>query len=122
MIGGIRRRVVTDRLISKERARYQTGMRALFLCLAVCLPLAAGCTSLVRQDGDFFEAARVPPDRFERDDNGCRLQAQDYLTYNPRGMEGTRYQRNRTYNAIYGRCMTAKGYRPRPYYKNWLPS
>jgi hypothetical protein len=84
-----------------ERARYQTGMRALFLCLMTGLLSVAGCTSLVRQDGDFFEAARVPPDRFERDDNGCRLQAQDFLTYDPRGMEGTRYQRNRAYNAIY---------------------
>jgi hypothetical protein len=108
-------------LIFAERARYQIGMRALFLCLTVCLPLAAGCSSLVRQDGDFFEAARVPPDRFERDDNACRLKADNYLNYDPRGMDGTRYQRNRTYNTIYGRCMTAQGYRPRPYYKNWLP-
>jgi hypothetical protein len=108
-------------LIFSERARYQTGMRALFLCLTVCLFAVTGCASLVRQDGDFFEAARVPPDQFERDNNGCRLQAENFLTYDPRGMGGTRYQRNRTYNAIYGRCMTAKGYRPRPYYKNWLP-
>lgn len=106
-------------MIFAERARYQIGMRALFLCLG--LFAMTGCTSLVRQDGDFFEAARVPPDRFERDDNGCRLQAENFLTYDPRSMEGTRYQRNRTYNSIYGRCMTAKGYRSRPYYKNWLP-
>ena len=108
-------------MISTEGARYQTGMRALFLCLTAGLFVVTGCTSLVRQDGDFFEAKGVPPSQYERDNNGCRLQAQDFLTYDPRGMEGTRYQRNRIYNGIYARCMAAKGYRPRPYYKNWLP-
>jgi hypothetical protein len=98
-------------------------MRALFLCLILFSSLAtlAGCNSLVRQDGDNFEASGVSPDRFERDDETCRLQADDYLTFDVHGMGGTRYRQNRTYNAVYGRCMTARGYRPRPYIKNLLP-
>jgi hypothetical protein len=37
-------------------------------------------------------------------------------------MGGTHYDQNRAFNAAYSSCMTARGYRPRPYYKNWLPS
>ena len=95
-------------------------MRALFLCLAF-LSLA-GCNALVRQDGDFFEAAGVPPDRFDMDDQACRGQADDYVAYDLRGMSGTRYDRNRAFNAVYARCMKSRGYRDRPHYRNWLPS
>lgn len=105
-------------LIPAEGARYQTGMRALFLFPV--LILLAGCNSLTRVGGDGFEASSVPPGRFEIDTQACGMQADDYLAYDLRGMEGTRYQRNRTYNAIYGRCMTARGYQPRPYIKNLL--
>ena len=94
-------------------------MRALFLCLAVAA--LAGCSSLIRQDGDFFEASGVPPDRFERDDQTCQTKANDYLIYDVHGLGGTRYQQNRAFNAVYGRCMRAQGYRARPYYKNLLP-
>ena len=94
-------------------------MRALFLFPV--LIVLAGCSSLTRVGGDGFEAANVSPERFEIDDQACGMQADDYLAYDVRGMEGTRYQRNRTYNALYGRCMTARGYRPRPYIKNLLP-
>ncbi len=94
-------------------------MRALFLCLV--LTALAGCSSVIRQDGDAFEASRVSPERFETDDDSCRIQAETYLTYDVRGMEGTRYRRNRIYNALYGRCMIARGYRRRPNYKNLLP-
>jgi hypothetical protein len=61
---------------SRRRALAK-GMRALFLCLMLVPSLAAlaGCSSLVRKDGDFFEASGVPPDQFERDDENCRLQA-----------------------------------------------
>jgi hypothetical protein len=93
-------------------------MRALFLFPV--LILLAGCNSLTRVGGDGFEASSVPPGRFEIDTQACGMQADDYLAYDLRGMEGTRYQRNRTYNAIYGRCMTARGYQPRPYIKNLL--
>jgi len=107
-------------LIEDRRARYQTGMRALFLCLA-CLALA-GCTSLLRVGGDGFEASRVSPGQFEEDTSACQIEADSYLAYDVRGMGGTRYQKNRAFNTVYGRCMRAKGYRPRPYYKNLLPS
>jgi hypothetical protein len=95
-------------------------MRALFLCLA--LTALAGCSSLVRQDGDYFEASGVSQERFEADNNACHAQADDYLSYGLHGMDGTRYQQNRTFNTIYGRCMKARGYRSRPYWKNLLPS
>jgi hypothetical protein len=95
-------------------------MRAFFLCLAFAA--LAGCSSLIRQGGDGFEAAGVSPDRFEIDDDACRVQAGNYLAYDLRGLDaGTRYEKNRTYNAIYGRCMRARGYRPRPYFRNLLP-
>ena len=94
-------------------------MRALFLS-ALCL-LLAGCNSLVRVDGDNFEAARVSPSQFELDTGACQAEADNFLAYDVRGMEGTRYQKNRAFNAIYRRCMTARGYRSRPYYKNLLP-
>ena len=81
----------------------------------------AGCNSLVRLSGDNFEASSVPPDAFERDTGACQIQADNYLAYDLKGMEGTRYQRNRAFNAVYGRCMRGRGYRPRPYYKNLLP-
>lgn len=102
-----------------ERARYQIGMRALFLCLAVLT--LTGCNSIMRVSGDNFEAAGIAPGRFENDNQTCRIQAEDYLAYDLRGMEGTRYRRTRAYNATYRRCMTALGYRDRPYYHNWFP-
>ena len=94
-------------------------MRALFLSLA-CLALV-GCNSLVHVGGDGFEASRVSPAQFEEDTGICQREADNYLAYDVRAMEGTRYQKNRAFNAIYGRCMRARGYRPRPYYKNLLP-
>jgi hypothetical protein len=94
-------------------------MRAPFLVLA-CLVLG-GCSSLIRLGGDGFEASRVSPAQFEEDTSACQIEADSYLAYDVRGMEGTRYQKNRAFNAVYGRCMRARGYRPRPYYKNLLP-
>ena len=94
-------------------------MRAFFLVLAPLI--LAGCNSLARDSGDNFEAAGVPPDQFEQDTNACQTQADNYLAYDPRGMEGTRYARNRAFNAIFDRCMRTRGYRARPYYKNLLP-
>ena len=98
-------------------------MRALFLCLILFPLLAAltGCNSLVRQDGDYFEASGVSPERFERDDQTCQQKANDYLAYDVRGMDGTRYRQNRAFNAVYRGCMRSLGYRARPYFKNLLP-
>ena len=106
-------------MIFPERARYQIGMRALFLCLAFLT--LAGCNSLMHVSGDNFEATGVDPGLFGSDNQACRIQADDFLAYDVHGMDGTRYQRNRTYNGVYRRCMTARGYRDRPYYRNWLP-
>jgi len=103
------------------RARYHINMRALFLCLLL-LPLLSGCNAITHQDGDYFEATGVPVAQFDRDDQNCRMQATDYMSYDLHGMGGTRYDKNRAFNAVYARCMTGRGYRPRPYYKNWLPS
>ena len=97
-------------------------MRALFLCLMLSPLMLAGCNALTRQDGDYFEAAGVPQAQFDGDDQNCRMQAADYVGYDLHGMGGTRYDKNRAFNATYARCMRGHGYRPRPYYKNWLPS
>jgi len=96
-------------------------MRALFLCLLLSPLMLGGCNALIRQDGDNFEAAGVTPAQFDRDDNDCRTQATDYVSYDLHGMSGTGYDQNRAFNAVYGRCMRGRGYRPRPYYENWLP-
>ena len=64
----------------------------------------------------------VPPAQFDNDDQACRMKAADHISYDPQGMGGTRYDQNRAFNAVYSRCMAAHGYRPRPYYRNWLPS
>jgi hypothetical protein len=98
------------------------GMRALFLCLLLSLPILAGCDALTHQDGDYFEAAGIPPAQFNSDDQDCRGQAADYVGYDLHGMSGTHYDQNRAFNATYARCMQARGYGPRPYYQNWLPS
>ena len=97
-------------------------MRALFLCLALPALMLASCNALSRQDGDYFEAAGVPSAQFDNDDQDCRSQAETYVGYDLHGMSGTRYDQNRAFNAVYARCMTGHGYRPRPYYENWLPS
>ncbi|HZQ40543.1 MAG TPA: hypothetical protein VFA87_07110 [Rhizomicrobium sp.] len=98
------------------------AMRAFFLCLLLSPLMLGGCNAITRQDGDYFEAAGVPPAQFDNDDQNCRMQAADYVGYDVHGMGGTRYDRNRAFNATYARCMRGRGYRPRPYYKNWLPS
>jgi hypothetical protein len=98
------------------------AMRALFLCLMLTPLVLSGCNALSRQDGDYFEAAGASPAQFDSDDQNCRAQAADYVGYDIHGMSGTRYDKNRAFNATYARCMRAHGYRGRPYYKNWLPA
>jgi hypothetical protein len=95
-------------------------MRALFLVCVLALPLLSGCDAIVRENGDNFEAG-ADIGHFERDDQGCSIQADDTVAYTVRGMDGTSYDRNRAYNAAYARCMTARGHAPRPYVENWLP-
>jgi hypothetical protein len=97
-------------------------MRALFLCLLFSPLLLAGCNALTRENGDYFEASGVASAQFDSDDQVCRGQAADYVGYDLHGIGGTRYDQNRAFNATYARCMRARGYRPRPYYRNWLPS
>jgi hypothetical protein len=94
-------------------------MRALFLFPA--LALLAGCTSIARENGDYFEAG-ADVAHFQADDMACASEARDHTSYDLSGMDGTPYDLNRAYNAVYGRCMRARGHRPRPYYQNWLPA
>ena len=93
-------------------------MRALVF---LSLVLLAGCNSIARQNGDYFQAG-ADVGRFEADAQACGVAADDYASYDLRGMSGTFYDRNRAFNAVYGRCMQQRGYRPRPYFKNWLPA
>jgi uncharacterized protein YceK len=97
-------------------------MRALLLCLMFSSLMLSGCNAIMRQDGDSFEAAGVPPAQFDKDDQDCQMKAADYISYDLHGMGGTHYDQNRAFNAVYSNCMTSRGYRPRPYYQNWLPS
>jgi hypothetical protein len=94
-------------------------MRAHFL-FSACL-VVAGCNSVARLSGDNFEASHVPPGQFEDDTGACQRQADTFLAYDVRIMGTTRYEKNRAFNAVFGRCMRARGYRSRSYYKNLLP-
>ena len=92
-------------------------MRALFL---VPLILLAGCDALTHQNGDTFQAGPAPS-RFEAATQGCKQVADDYVAYDLKGMDGTSYDRNRSFNALFARCMTRQGYAQQSYAKNWLP-
>ncbi len=93
-------------------------MRALFLVPFVALTLA-GCSAIARQNGDYFQAG-ADVNRFQADDQACATRARDTIDYNLTAMKGTTWDLNRAYNAVYGRCMTAAGHAPRPYFRNWL--
>jgi hypothetical protein len=96
------------------------SMRALLL-LSACLVLA-GCNSVSRLDSDSFEAHAVTIGQFEADAQACTELAQAPLDSDPRLIDATRYAKNRFFNSAFSRCMTDRGHRPRPYYKNWLPA
>ena len=96
-------------------------MRALFLVPLLSVFLLTGCGSLFRHNGDDFEAAGADPLRFEADEQACTVVAGERTSYDVMGMDGTGYDRNRVFNDVYSRCMTGRGYVPRPYSKNWLP-
>ena len=90
-------------------------MRAFFLVCALALPLLAGCDAIVRQNGDYFEAG-ADAGRFEQDGQACGVIADtEYSPIPCAALEGTGYDQNRAYNAVYGRCMTGRGYAPRAY-------
>jgi hypothetical protein len=89
------------------------------LSVLLSLVLLAGCASIARENGDYFQAG-ADVNRFEADDQACATQARDTANYNLKAMSGTIYDQNRAYNAVYGRCMTGRGHAPRPYFKNWL--
>ena len=95
-------------------------MRALCLLSVLVLPLLAGCNSIARQNGDYFQASG-DIGRFEADASACGVEAGDYTSYDLHGMDGTFYDRNRAYNDVYGRCMTGRGHARRAYSSNWLP-
>jgi hypothetical protein len=84
------------------------------------LLLLAGCNSIARQNGDYFEAGS-DVGRFEADTQACAIMADNHVSYDLSGMDGTFYDRNRAYNAVYGSCMRSRGHAPRPYAENWLP-
>jgi hypothetical protein len=94
-------------------------MRALSVLPALCL--LAACSTIARENGDYFEAGPSIA-RFEADDETCGAKARDHITYDLDGMSGTPYDQNRAYNTIYEGCMRGLGHRPRPYSRNWLPA
>jgi len=94
-------------------------MRALVFVCALCL--LGGCDTLVRENGDYFQVEAAHPGRFELANQACATEARDFIAYDVRGASGTGYDRNRAYNATLRRCMAARGYQPRPYWKNFLP-
>jgi hypothetical protein len=95
-------------------------MRALLL-LMLCLPLLGACESLIRVGSDGFEVGAGGIEQFERDAQACQVEADTALSYDVRLLAATSYERNRSFNHLYGRCMTARGHQPRPYIKNLLP-
>ena len=94
-------------------------MTKMLLLVGVVL-CVSGCSSLVRKDSDWFEAAGHPTEQFAADDRDCRTGAIDYITTGVPGSDGSVYDGNRAYNGFYSRCMTARHYRSRPYVKNWF--
>jgi len=90
------------------------------LLIPVLLGLS-GCDSLVRKDGDWFEASGHSAEQFERDDSACKFDATDRLAYDVIGSDETSYARSRAFNLLYARCMALRHYRPRSYWQNWLP-
>jgi len=94
-------------------------MRALMIACALCL--LGGCDTLVRENGDYFQAGTANSGRFEAANLACDAQARDYIAYDVSGAAGTDYDRNRAYNTAYRRCMADRRYSPRPYWKNFLP-
>jgi hypothetical protein len=94
-------------------------MRAFFLCLS--LLVLCGCESITRLDSDSFEVGRTGYETFEADAQDCQLAAEAPLGGDVRLVDATSYARNRAFNHLYARCMTARGHAPRPYLKNVLP-
>ncbi len=90
------------------------------LCLTATL-LLCGCNSIMRKDGDSFAAGAAAPGAFEAASRDCTQTANSGEIQDLRLVGDTRYAHIRRYNALFTACMTARGYRPRPYWRNWLP-
>jgi hypothetical protein len=89
--------------------------------LPVLLIALSGCSSLVRQDGDWFEAAGHSSEQFEHDNQVCHAQAVDLVDDNWAHNYESSYGQTQAFNAVYSRCMTARHYHARAYFENWLP-
>jgi hypothetical protein len=96
--------------------RMKTRLFIPFLLIAL-----SGCSSLARQDGDWFEAAGHSSEQFERDNQACHAQAVDQIDDNWVRSYDSWYGQTRAFNAVYSRCMTARHYPARAYFENWLP-
>ncbi len=90
------------------------------LLMVSVLALLGGC-GVVRVNGDYFQPQAANLGRFEDDNRACARQASDGVDYDARAIAGTESDHNRAYNAAYRRCMAARGDRPRPYWRNFLP-
>ena len=91
------------------------------LLIPVLLIALCGCSSLARQDGDWFEANGHSTEQFERDNQDCHVQATQQVDDNFARSFDSSYGQTRAFNAVYTRCMTARHYRARAYFENWLP-
>jgi hypothetical protein len=95
-------------------------MRPLFLVPLLSIFLLTGCNALFPHNGDDFEHAGTNPFSFEADAQACGVVANDFISYDLKGMGGTNYDRNRAFNSVYDRCMTGRGHAPRAPIENWL--
>lgn len=89
--------------------------------LLASLLLLCGCESLLERNSDSFEQGAASQAKFDADNRSCQQAANDYLSYEVHGAWGTEYNRNRTYNRLYGDCMKKRGYGDRTWVKNYIP-
>jgi|HubBroStandDraft_6_1064221.scaffolds.fasta_scaffold2703447_1 hypothetical protein len=92
------------------------------LFIPVLLIALSGCSSLARQDGDWFETSGRSAEQFEYDNQACHAQATQQVDDNFARSFDSWYGQTRAFNAVYTRCMTARHYHARAYFENWLPS
>lgn len=96
-------------------------MRVLFLLPLLVLGACRAADSVTRIGQDGFEVGAAGIEAFGTDNQACISAANEPLSYDVRLMDATSYARNRAFNRVYARCMTARGHRPRPYIKILLP-
>ncbi len=88
--------------------------------VAAYLSLSA-CNSIVRKDGDWFDVVGPGSGDFADDAAACKETARLGEENDLRLIGETRYAHIRRYNELISTCMISRGYRSRPYWKNWLP-